>query len=149
MAQFDAAMAVNTRGVVLCLRAVSKVMGSQESVTYTGRHEERSLGRGSIVNVASISGLTGHPGTLAYTASKHAVMGITKAAGERVDFNIEYDADRNSSRLREGSYSRECCMSVACVDSYVDGGRKEAAGCESGALETFSIGKIGDAGGSC
>jgi Dehydrogenases with different specificities (related to short-chain alcohol dehydrogenases) len=35
-------------------------------------------GRGTIVNMASISGLTGGRGGLAYTASKHAVVGMTK-----------------------------------------------------------------------
>ncbi|RUS45085.1 SDR family NAD(P)-dependent oxidoreductase [Cohnella sp. AR92] len=35
-------------------------------------------GHGTIVNMASISGLTGGRGGLAYTASKHAVVGMTK-----------------------------------------------------------------------
>lgn len=35
-------------------------------------------GAGTIVNMASISGLTGGRGGLAYTASKHAVVGMTK-----------------------------------------------------------------------
>ena len=41
-----------------------------------------SLGRGggSIVNIASTAGIEGVPLALAYTASKHAVVGMTKAA---------------------------------------------------------------------
>lgn len=35
-------------------------------------------GSGNIINMASISGLTGGRGGLAYTASKHAVVGMTK-----------------------------------------------------------------------
>ncbi|WP_102271780.1 glucose 1-dehydrogenase [Cytobacillus massiliigabonensis] len=35
-------------------------------------------GNGNIINMASISGLTGGRGGLAYTASKHAVVGMTK-----------------------------------------------------------------------
>ena len=35
-------------------------------------------GKGNIINMASISGLTGGRGGLAYTASKHAVVGMTK-----------------------------------------------------------------------
>lgn len=35
-------------------------------------------GQGNIINMASISGLTGGRGGLAYTASKHAVVGMTK-----------------------------------------------------------------------
>ena len=36
--------------------------------------------RGSIVNTASVAGHTGFIGYPAYTASKHAVMGLTKVA---------------------------------------------------------------------
>lgn len=36
-------------------------------------------GSGAIVNVSSISGLIGGGGTVAYTASKHGVVGLTKA----------------------------------------------------------------------
>lgn len=37
-------------------------------------------GGGSIVNISSILGLVGFPGSPAYVASKHAVSGLTKAA---------------------------------------------------------------------
>ena len=37
-------------------------------------------GSGTIVNVASIAGMRGLPNQIAYTASKHAVIGMTKAA---------------------------------------------------------------------
>jgi len=40
----------------------------------------RDAGGGSIVNVASTAGVEGVPLALAYTASKHAVVGMTKAA---------------------------------------------------------------------
>ena len=39
-------------------------------------------GGGAIVNMASVAGLTGM-GAFAYTASKHAVIGLTKAAATR------------------------------------------------------------------
>ena len=38
------------------------------------------VGGGSIVNAASITGLVGKPSCSIYCASKHAVIGITKAA---------------------------------------------------------------------
>jgi NAD(P)-dependent dehydrogenase (short-subunit alcohol dehydrogenase family) len=37
-------------------------------------------GSGAIVNNSSVSGLVGFPGAAIYVASKHAVVGITKAA---------------------------------------------------------------------
>jgi NAD(P)-dependent dehydrogenase (short-subunit alcohol dehydrogenase family) len=37
-------------------------------------------GGGSIVNLASILGSVGFPGAAAYTASKHGVVGLTRAA---------------------------------------------------------------------
>jgi 3alpha(or 20beta)-hydroxysteroid dehydrogenase len=40
----------------------------------------RDAGGGSIVNIASTAGIEGVPLALAYTASKHAVVGMTKAA---------------------------------------------------------------------
>lgn len=45
-------------------------------------HELRAMqrGGGAIVNTASIMGLVGTPGGAAYCASKHGVLGLTKAA---------------------------------------------------------------------
>jgi 3alpha(or 20beta)-hydroxysteroid dehydrogenase len=63
---FDAVMAVNCRGVFLGLKYVGSLMASQE--------------KGVIVNVSSISGLGGGGNVFAYTASKHAVVGMTKSA---------------------------------------------------------------------
>lgn len=57
---------VNLDGVFLCLRQELQVM------------EKR--GGGAIVNTASVAGLIGLAGASPYTASKHAVVGLTKAA---------------------------------------------------------------------
>ena len=40
-------------------------------------------GGGSIVNIASIYGLVGIPVNIAYTAAKHGVVGVTRAAAPR------------------------------------------------------------------
>jgi 3alpha(or 20beta)-hydroxysteroid dehydrogenase len=40
----------------------------------------RAAHGGAIVNTASIAGLRGSPNIIAYTASKHAVVGMTRAA---------------------------------------------------------------------
>src|SRR6201991_1888038 len=57
---------VNVVGVFLGLKHVLPVMLKQN--------------RGSIINTASIAGLIGSPEIPAYTASKHAVIGLTKSA---------------------------------------------------------------------
>ncbi len=63
-ADFDAVMAVNVNGVFYGLKhAVPAMLRS---------------GGGSIINTASVAGLAGTPGIVAYGASKHAVVGLTK-----------------------------------------------------------------------
>jgi NAD(P)-dependent dehydrogenase (short-subunit alcohol dehydrogenase family) len=57
---------VNATGAFLCMRAVIGGM--------------RERGQGAIVTVASTAGRAGVPYTAAYTASKHAAVGLTRAA---------------------------------------------------------------------
>jgi NAD(P)-dependent dehydrogenase (short-subunit alcohol dehydrogenase family) len=63
-------MAINANGVFFCNRAVLPGM------------VERGYGR--IVNVSSIAGKEGNPMAAAYSASKAAVIGLTKAIGKDV-----------------------------------------------------------------
>ena len=79
---FSRTLEINVRGIVLCVRAVSKAMVAQEPLSYESRRSgTRNLGRGSIVNVGSITSYVAAPGMMPYTVSKHAIMGITKRAG--------------------------------------------------------------------
>ena len=55
------------------------VKGLWLSMKHQLKHMQQH-GAGSIVNNASIAGLIGFPGLGLYTASKHAVLGLTKAA---------------------------------------------------------------------
>ena len=73
VADFDRVMAVNARGVWLCMQAQIREMTKENA----GAPPE---GGYSIVNAASIAGLIGSPMLAAYTASKHAVVGMTRAA---------------------------------------------------------------------
>jgi NAD(P)-dependent dehydrogenase (short-subunit alcohol dehydrogenase family) len=61
---FDRVIAVNLKGVWLCMKYELAQMVKQ--------------GGGSIVNLASAAGLVGNPGSAAYGASKHGVLGLTK-----------------------------------------------------------------------
>jgi NAD(P)-dependent dehydrogenase (short-subunit alcohol dehydrogenase family) len=80
---FEKTIDVNIKGTMLCVRAVTKTISAQEPKVYKGCHgAERSLGRGSIVNLGSGLSYGAGPGMMAYVASKHAIMGITKVAGE-------------------------------------------------------------------
>jgi NAD(P)-dependent dehydrogenase (short-subunit alcohol dehydrogenase family) len=63
---FDRVYQVNVRGVWLCMREEIALMLSQK--------------HGSIVNTASVAAHAGFIGYPVYTASKHAVMGLTKVA---------------------------------------------------------------------
>jgi 2-dehydro-3-deoxy-L-rhamnonate dehydrogenase (NAD+) len=68
IAEWYRIFAVNVHGVFLCTRAVLPHMLARKS--------------GHIVNVASISGKEGNPNMSAYSASKAAVIGLTKAIGK-------------------------------------------------------------------
>ncbi|MCW2615339.1 MAG: putative oxidoreductase [Frankiales bacterium] len=65
-AVFDRMIAVNLRSVFLCMKYEARAM--------------RSQGRGgSIVNIASTNSFRPQPNQAAYTASKHGVLGLTRA----------------------------------------------------------------------
>ena len=61
----DTLMSVNVRGVFLCCQKAMQIMVPAR--------------QGSIVNISSVVGFKGYANQAAYTASKHAVMGLTKA----------------------------------------------------------------------
>jgi 2-keto-3-deoxy-L-fuconate dehydrogenase len=65
-ADFDRIMAVNVRGVFNTMKAWVPGMLAR--------------GRGSVINLASTAGLEGLVDRLAYSTSKHAVIGLTRSA---------------------------------------------------------------------
>jgi NAD(P)-dependent dehydrogenase (short-subunit alcohol dehydrogenase family) len=82
MEDFKTVMAINATGLMCCVRAEAKAMLAQESRKITSRSGQRDIGRGVILNVGSANSYAPVPGKGAYTASKHAVMGVTKTAGK-------------------------------------------------------------------
>jgi 3-oxoacyl-[acyl-carrier protein] reductase len=68
VSNFDLVFAVNSTGIFLFMKHCLPVMRKQ---CY-----------GRIVNIASVAGKEGNAGMLAYSASKAAVIGLTKATGK-------------------------------------------------------------------
>lgn len=77
MDDWDNIHAINVRGVFLCMREEIRVMLKNELRSLI---PDRAPTRGSIVNMGSLASVTPVAGMTAYTAAKHAVVGMTKAA---------------------------------------------------------------------
>lgn len=116
---FDKVVAINIRGVFLGLKHVLPVMYAQ--------------GAGVIINTSSIAGHIGSQGLVAYTASKHAVLGMTKtAATEGAKFNVRVNA------VSPGAVDTRMLRSLASLkpEDSEEAMRKYAADSPNGRLAT-------------
>jgi 3-oxoacyl-[acyl-carrier protein] reductase len=68
--QFDQVIAVHLKGCWLGTRTAAALM--------------RKQGRGSIINISSLSGKVGLPGQTNYSAAKAGIVGLSKAAAKEV-----------------------------------------------------------------
>jgi NAD(P)-dependent dehydrogenase (short-subunit alcohol dehydrogenase family) len=99
LAEWQAVVDVNLTGAFLCTREAFGVM----------RRQQPRGGR--IINNGSISAYTPRPGSLAYTATKHAITGLTKATaldGRRYDIacgqiDIGNAATKMTTAISEGA----------------------------------------------
>lgn len=97
--EFDRVLQVNARGVYLGMKHSARAM------------LERG---GAIVNVSSVSGIGGGRFTIAYSASKHAVVGMTKvAASELAAHGIRVNAVCPSPTSTEMMFALERTRSPA------------------------------------
>lgn len=111
----DLQMAVNFRGVFLGMKYQIKAM--------------LQTGGGAIVNIASTSGHVGFPFAAVYTATKHAVVGLTKAAGleyikQGVRINAVSPGVVNTEMLQRylgsAGYSVEALAATAAIGRAAD-----------------------------
>jgi NAD(P)-dependent dehydrogenase (short-subunit alcohol dehydrogenase family) len=78
--EFEHVLAVDLKGVALCMKHELKQMLAQGE-------------GGSIINISSISGIRPQPGTPAYVAAKHGVIGLTKCGAlDYSKYNIRINA---------------------------------------------------------
>jgi NAD(P)-dependent dehydrogenase (short-subunit alcohol dehydrogenase family) len=79
LTSYAATFDTNVLGTILSIKHELRVMQAQ--------------GRGNIVNLSSVVGQIGVPGASVYTASKHAVEGLTKSAAlEAAPFGVRVNA---------------------------------------------------------
>jgi p-cumic alcohol dehydrogenase len=89
-ADWDAAMAVNVKGIWNCCKAVVPAM--------------RRAGGGSIINLASLAATYGMPFALHYTTSKAAVIGLTRGLARELGRDrIRVNALAPSAVLTDGT----------------------------------------------
>ncbi len=75
-AEFDTSVAVNLKGLWMCMK--------HEIAAMQCKGVGDGGGGGAIVNVASINGLSGTPTASIYSATKHAVIGLTRSAAREM-----------------------------------------------------------------
>jgi NAD(P)-dependent dehydrogenase (short-subunit alcohol dehydrogenase family) len=82
--EFGRFLQVHVDGTFLLTRSVSAAMKRQEPRPVGSSHaSRRGTTRGSIVVLGSGSSFVATPSMVQYTTAKHAVIGLTKNAGER------------------------------------------------------------------
>jgi NAD(P)-dependent dehydrogenase (short-subunit alcohol dehydrogenase family) len=86
---FSRFMNVNVTGTLLVTSVASGIMRSQEPHAIDPASPVRGVSRGTIVNMGSAASYVASPDIVQYTASKHAVLGLSKnAALDNVKHNI-------------------------------------------------------------
>lgn len=133
---------VNVYGTINMLQIVSRIMGRQES-------------GGSIVNIASMTALRGNRGQLVYSATKGAVISLTKSAAKELadkkirvnaiapgltntDMMKQADAEKLQSRINNicmgrlaepEDIAKACMFMISDLSTYISGQVLAVDGC--------------------
>lgn len=108
--EWDRVVGVNLKGTWLCLKHELAQMAKQ--------------GGGAVVNNASVAGVAAFPGLAIYTATKHGIVGLTKAAAlEHATQGIRVNAlctgivrtDLSMSAVREGLMTEDQMVGLTPV----------------------------------
>ena len=132
LADFRRILEVNAVGCWLGMKAVIEPM--------------KAAGGGSIVNISSIEGFAGAPGLSAYSASKFAVRGMTKAAAQELG---QYGIRVNS--VHPGAILTDMIMEAAKSLEVGKGGDGNERGHKGGAdhykrfMESIPLSRFGEA----
>lgn len=108
---FDAVMDVNLRSLFLLTRDIARQM--------------MDLGGGKIINVCSVQSVRGGSGDAAYVASKHAVLGLTRAwSNEWAKYHINVNAIAPGYMVTDNTANlRKDKAAVAQIDGQIPMGR--------------------------
>ncbi|KAJ5717727.1 hypothetical protein N7488_003373 [Penicillium malachiteum] len=78
--EYEKILEINTKGTLICMQEEIAAMQKQSPVCTPGITNPRRAQRGSIINIASITGIAALQNMMPYNVSKHAVIGLTKSA---------------------------------------------------------------------
>lgn len=106
VAAWQAMLDANLMGAVFCLRAALPLM--------------RAKGEGRVINMASTAGVEGYPYVSAYTAAKHALVGLTRALSK------EFARDHVAVNALCPGYTDTEMLGVAARNASERTGRTEA-----------------------
>ena len=82
--EWDQVFRINTRGTFLTCKHIAAQMLTQGARADARGDSGTADGFGRIINIASVAGKEGNPNASAYSASKAAVMALTKSLGKEL-----------------------------------------------------------------
>lgn len=120
LSEWNEVVAVNLTGTMLCTRAAVAAM------------KEQTPQGGRIINNGSISAHVPRPGTIAYTATKHAITGLTKSTQlDGRGFNI------SCAQIDIGNAATDMSVAISRGSTQADGSIRQEP--------TFDVAEVGRA----